>query len=123
MTTTSTAPATLPASLPANADNNLNTIYQQYLQFVNSGGTGTFSSSLSNLIQIQGTSVGVQVHGNGTGDFNAMVSALESAGMQISATDAVTQTVVGMLPIADLPAAAQGQQTLSVTPQYLPKLF
>jgi hypothetical protein len=119
VTTTSTASA----SLPANADNNLNTIYQQYLQFVNSGGSGTFSSSLSNLIQIQGTSVGVQVHGNGTGDFNAMVSALESAGMQISATDAVTQTVVGMLPITDLPAIAQGTQTLSVTPQYLPKLF
>jgi len=101
----------------------LNTIYQQYLQFVNSGGTGTFSSSLSNLIEIQGTSVGVQVHGNGTGDFNAMVSALESAGMQITATDAVTQTVVGMLPIADLAAAAQGSQTLSVTPQYRPVLF
>ena len=81
------SPATLPASLPANADNNLNTIYQQYLQFVNSGGTGTFSSSLSNLIQIQGTSVGVQVHGKGTGDFNALVSSLESMGMQISATD------------------------------------
>jgi len=101
----------------------LNTIYQQYLQFVNSGGTGSFSSSLSNLIEIQGTSVGVQVHGNGTGDFNAMVSALESAGMQITATDAVTQTVVGMLPIADLPTAAQGLQTLSVTPQYLAKFF
>jgi len=101
----------------------LNTIYQQYLQFVNSGGTGTFSSSLSNLIQIQGTSVGVKVHGNGTGDFNAMVSALESAGMQVSASDPVTQTVVGMLPIADLPAVAQGMQTLSVTPQYRPVLF
>jgi len=122
-TTTSTAPATLPASLPANADNNLNTIYQQYVQFLNSGGSGTFSSSLSNLILIQGTSVGVQVHGKGTGDFNAMVSALESMGMQVSATDAVTQTVVGLLPIANLPAAAQGQQTLSVTPQYIPKLF
>jgi hypothetical protein len=122
-TTTSTAPAGLPASLPANTDNNLNTIYQQYLQFENSGGTGTFSSSLSNLIEIQGTSVGVQVHGKGTGDFNALVSSLESMGMQISATDPVTQTVVGMLSIADLPAAAQGLQTLSVTPQYLPKLF
>jgi hypothetical protein len=44
-------------------------------------------------------------------------------GMQVSATDAITQTVVGMLPIADLPTAAEGQQTLSVTPQYLPKLF
>jgi hypothetical protein len=99
----------------------LNTIYQQYLQFVNSGGTGTFSSSLSNQIQIQGTNVGVEVHGKG--DFNALVSSLESMGMQISATDAVTQTVVGMLPIADLPAVAQGLQTRSVTPQYLPKLF
>jgi len=101
----------------------LNTIYQQYLQFVNSGGSGTFSSSLSNLIQIQGTSVGVKVHGTGTGDFNALVFSLKSMGMQISATDAVTQTVVGMMPITDLPAVAQGQQTLSVTPQYLPKLF
>jgi hypothetical protein len=122
-TTSSTSPATLPASLPANADGNLNTIYQQYLKYINSGGSGSFSSSLSNLIQIQGTNVGVEVHGNGKGDFNALVSSLESMGMQVSATDAVTQTVVGMLPIADLPAAAQGQQTLSVTPQYLPRLF
>jgi hypothetical protein len=101
----------------------LNTIYQQYLQFLNSGGSGSFSSSLSNLIQIQGTNVGVEVHGKGTGDFNALVSSLESMGMQISATDAVTQTVVGMLPITDLPAAALGLQTLSVTPLYLAKLF
>jgi len=99
----------------------LNTIYQEYLQFVDSGGTGTFSSSLSNLIQIQGTNVGVEVHGKG--DFNALVSSLQSMGMQISATDPVTQTVVGMLPIADLPAAAQGLQILSMTPQYRPALF
>jgi len=70
------------------------------------------------MIQIQGTSVGIQVHGNGTGDFNALVSSLESMGMQITATDAVTQTVAGMLPIADLPAAVQTPQTLSVTAQY-----
>ena len=67
--------------------------------------------------------MGVQVHGNGTGDFNALVTSLENMGMQVSATDPVTQTVVGMLPIADLPTAAQGLQTLSVTPQYLPTLF
>jgi len=121
VTTSSTSPSsTLPASLPAKADGNLNAIYQQYLQFVNSGGTGTFTSPLSTMIEIQGTSVGVQVHGNGTSDFNALVSSLQSMGMQVSATDAVTQTVAGMLPIADLPTATQGLQILSVTAQYRP---
>jgi hypothetical protein len=103
-------------------DGSLNTIYQRYLKYENDGGTGTFSSSLSGLIQIQGTNVGVQVHGNGSGDFSALVSSLESLGMQVSATDAVTQTVVGMLPISQLPVAAQGLQTLSVTPLFIPVL-
>jgi hypothetical protein len=102
-------------------DQNLNTIYQEYQRFVADGGTGTFTSSLSNLIRIQGTNVGVEVHGNG-GDFNALVTSLQGLGMQITATDAVTQTVEGMLPISQLPAAAQEPQTLSVTPGYLPVL-
>ena len=40
----------------------------------------------------------------------------------VDATDATTQTIDGLLPIAALPQAAQDPLTLSVTPSFLPRL-
>jgi len=108
----------LPTSLPANAGNVLNTIYQEYLDFAKNGGTGTFVSSWSPYVVIQGTDVRVDVHGDGSGNFGSLVSDLQNMGMQITATDSVTQTVEGMLPIAQLPSAAQDPQTMSISPSY-----
>jgi len=112
----------LPASLPANAGNILNTIYQEYQKYKTDGGTGTFTSSWSPFVVIQGSDVRVDVHGNGSGDFGSLVSALQDLGMQVTATDSVTQTVEGMLPVDQLPTVAQESHTLSVTPSFRPVL-
>jgi hypothetical protein len=107
------------SSLPANAGNILNAIYQEYQDFLKNP-TGTFTSSFSSTVLIQGTNVGVDVHGNGSGDFNALVATLQGLGMQVTATDPVTQTVEGMVPIAQLPAVAQEAQTKSLSPIFVP---
>jgi len=112
----------LPTSLPANAGEILNTIYQEYQKFESGGGTGTFTSIWSPYVMIQGSNVGVEVHGNGSGDFDSLVSALKNLGMQVTATDAVTQTVEGLLPINQLPTVALEPQTLSVSPMFRPVL-
>jgi len=112
----------MPTSLPANAGDVLNTIYQEYQKFESGGGTGTFTSIWSPYVMIQGSNVGVEVHGNGSGDFDSLVSALKNLGMQVTATDAVTQTVEGLLPINQLPTVALEPQTLSVSPMFRPVL-
>jgi hypothetical protein len=120
------APAPTPSnnptvtSLPPNVDSNLNKIYQEY---ESSGGSGDFTSPEARFIKIQGSNVGVDIHGNGSTDFATLVAELQGLGMQISASDATTQTVEGMLPIAQLPSAATEAGTLSITPQYLPILL
>jgi len=113
---------TSPGPLPANVGQALQTIYQDYQTFQSAGGTGTFTSSQANVVVINGTSVGVQIHANGTGDFNALIAQLKSQGMQITASDATYGIVEGMLPITHLPSVAADPQTLSITPMYKPIL-
>jgi hypothetical protein len=105
--------------LPANVSQQLQTIYQE---FEAAGGQGSFPSIYRGIIEINGSSVGVMVHGNG-GNFNTLVSDLEKLGLQVNAQDATTQTVSGLLPIGALPQAANDPQTLSVTPIFLPHLL
>ncbi|MDR3619430.1 MAG: hypothetical protein P4L85_08775 [Paludisphaera borealis] len=103
-------------NLPPNVSGVLNVIYQNFL--TNSSQpieTGPGS------IPIVGSNVGVNIHGNGQGDFSDFLSTLRNLGMEITTTSDVTWTVVGMLPISQLPTAAQTPQTLSITPQYSPK--
>jgi hypothetical protein len=117
------SPAPAPAAgstvtnLPPKVDSNLNTIYQE---FESSGGSGNFTSPLASYIKIEGSNVGVDVHGNGSGDFATLVAELQGLGMQVTASDAMTQTVEGLLPIGQLPAAATEPGTLSISAQYLP---
>jgi hypothetical protein len=89
-----------------------------YQEFEAAGGKDTFTSVYDGIVQIQGSNVGVQVHGNG-GDFNTLISDMEKLGLQINATDAKTQSIFGMLPITALPQAAQDPLTLSITPSYV----
>jgi hypothetical protein len=104
-------------SLPANVSQPLQIIYQE---FEASGAQDSFASSLRGVISIEGDRVGVMVHGNG-GDFGTLVTDMEDMGLQVDGTDATTQTVSGLLPIAALRCAAQDPLTLSVTPEYLPR--
>jgi hypothetical protein len=107
--------------LPANVSVPLQSLYQQYLNFVNSGGTGTFTpTGVDPLIVISGSNVGVTIHDNIVGDFNNLVAQLQSDGLQITVSDPTTQTVVGMLPIANLAKVAQLPQAPSVLPTYNP---
>jgi hypothetical protein len=102
-------------TLPPNVSGMLNQVYQNYLNNAAlpvDGGPGS--------VIVQGSNVGVNVHGNGQGDFASFVSTLEGLGMQVSSTNAVVWMVTGMLPIDQLPAAAQTSQTRSITPQTVP---
>ncbi len=107
--------ATNPA--PANLSQQLQTIYNEYQA---QQGDKTFSSSLSNVIQIQGTNVGVDVKMS-SGDFNSYMQDLQTAGMQVTSFSSTYGIVEGMLPISQLPAVATNAQTLSVSPIYLPR--
>jgi hypothetical protein len=107
------------APLPADASQQLQVIYQE---FEAAGAQGSFSSLYRGIIEIDGSSVGVMIKGDG-GDFETLVSDLEQLGLQVNAEDATTQTVSGLLPIGALPQAAENPLTLSVTPVFLPHLL
>jgi hypothetical protein len=74
------------------------------------------------LVVIQGTNVGIQVQDNNPGDFSAPMAELQTAGMQITSSSATYGLIVGMLPIAQLPALAALPQAPSVTPLMQPIL-
>jgi len=103
-------------TLPPNVSGALNAIYQQS----NQGSDVPVISTGPGSIVIDGTNVGVSVHGNGQGSFSDFVGSLQNLGMQVNASSDVTWTVTGMLPIAQLPTAAQMPQTRSITPMYRP---
>jgi hypothetical protein len=84
----------------------LGTIYTQYINFETAGGTGTFTSSLSSRYYLSGTSVGVSIRLSSSGNFSTLVSQLEEAGLQVSATSTQNLLVEGYLPIAELPVIA-----------------
>jgi len=111
-----TADAGTPAqSLPANVSGDLKAIYE-----ASQGSSTVPVSEGPGAIVIDGTNVGVSVHGNGQGSFSDFVGTLQNLGMEINATNDVTWTVTGMLPIKQLPAAAQTPQTRSISPMYRP---
>jgi hypothetical protein len=110
-----------PGPLPANVSAPLQSIYEQ---FVNSGGSGSFTpTGVSTLVVINGTSVGVMIHANNPGDFAGLVAQLQSDGLQVTASDPTTGNVEGMLPIANLPTIAQLPQAPSVLPMFKPILM
>jgi hypothetical protein len=106
------------APLPANVSQPLHVIYQE---FEAAGGQSSFPSIYRGVIEIDGSRVGVMIHGNG-GDFNTLVSDMTKLGLQANAEDATTQTISGLLPIGALGQAANDPLTLSVTPIFLPQL-
>jgi hypothetical protein len=112
--TTNTAPA---SSLPANVAQALDVIYNAYEQ-----DPSTFSPSSvpstngANLVQIQGTNVGIQVQDSNPANFNTLLANLQSAGMQVTLSSANYGMVVGFLPIAQLPTVAALADAPSITP-------
>ena len=72
---------------------------------------------------IQGSNVGIQVHDNNPADFATLMSQLQAAGMQISSSSATNGLIVGMLPIAQLPAVAGLPEVPGVTPMFQPMVL
>jgi len=109
-------------SLPANVSQTLDVIYNAYV--TNPGGfpANVTSTDGANLVVIQGSNVGIQVHDGDPADFNGLLTELQSAGMQVTVSSAQSGTIVGMLPIAQLPAVATLHQTPSITPEFHPSL-
>jgi hypothetical protein len=123
----STGPATAP-TVPANsnpgdiqngplakAGADLIAIYQEFEQ--NSG--ATLSANQSGDVEVIGSNVGVDIHSTGA-DFSSFVSAMTDLGMQVQTQDAAHGIVEGLLPIGQLPAAAQNSLTASISAIYIP---
>ncbi len=103
-------------SLPANVAVTLDVVYDAYQQ-----NPGQFPANLpatdgANLVVIQGSNVGIQVHDGNPTDFATLLTELESDGMQVTTSSAQFGTIVGMLPISQLPAVAELTDAPSVAP-------
>jgi hypothetical protein len=107
-------------SLPPNASAVLDVIYDAYTKDPTNFLADLQSMGAASKVVIEGTNVGIQVHDNNPADFATLVSQLEAAGMQISSSSATYGLVVGMLPIAQLPAVAELSEAPSVTPMFQP---
>jgi len=107
-------------SLPANVSQSLQGVYQQYLQYASTNESESFKPTGVGLVEVNGTSVGVQINGNGMSDFNTLLSQLQGEGFQVTSSNATDKSAQGMLPIAQLPDAAQLSGTLSITAMYAP---
>jgi hypothetical protein len=110
------------STLPANVSTILGVIYNAYE--ANPGGfpANIPANGITNLVVIQGSNVGIQVHDNNPADFEQLLSELEKAGMQVTTSSAYYGTIVGMLPISQLPAVGNLPEAPSVTPLYQPML-
>jgi len=95
----------------ANAGVELIKVYQAYQNF---GGDGSRVAQAFPQIRITGNSVGVDV--KGTGDFNQFLSSLQTAGMQVTATDPSRSIAEGLLPISALLTVSTSTQTVGLAP-------
>jgi hypothetical protein len=110
------------SSLPPNASKTLDVIYDAYTQDPSGFPANLPATNGANLVVIQGSNVGIQVHDNNPADFNTLVSELQADGMQINSSSATYGLVVGLLPIAQLPAVAALPGAPSVNPIFQPIL-
>jgi hypothetical protein len=115
-TTGSSPPARSGASpLPANVSVLLDTIYEEY-----QSGDMPLPTPRPGQVEIQGSRVGIEIHDSSPGDFNTVVADAESLGLQVTDLSEAYDTVVGFLPIAQLPALAQLPTSSAVAPLLYP---
>jgi hypothetical protein len=105
----------LASPLPANVAAPLVEIYEE---FQASGGKTPFTPTVGSQIQVEGSSVGVEIHCNGS-NLDALLADMDKLGFQLSSTSTTTDTIAGLIPIDALATAAQDPLTLSITPEYL----
>ena len=108
------------SSLPANVSQTLDVIYNAYEQDPGGFPANLPSTDGANLVLIQGSNVGIQVHDGNPADFNSLLTEVHNDGMQVTISSAQYGTIVGMLPISQLPAVASLPQMPSITPEMTP---
>jgi hypothetical protein len=97
----------------------LGAVYQEFVNYEQAGGTGTFSSPQASQIEISGMSVGVDVR-TSAANFTAMLDEMEQLGMDVTATVPQVGVIEGFLPIAQLPAVAASTGLAGMNPVYKP---
>jgi hypothetical protein len=100
--------------LPINVAAALQSLYAEYQK----AGSGEFTPSQPSdkMLQISGTSVAVDLKIGSGADLNTVLSQLKSDGMQVSSSSSTYGLIDGMLPISQLPAAAQIASSVNPTP-------
>lgn len=117
--TTTTSPVTV---VDAKGGTMLASVYQEYLNYEQAGGTGTFTSPQSSQMFIAGQAVGVDIDTT-PANYAAVLSALEEFyGMDVTATAPQVGVIEGFLPMAMLPAVAANGDVVGLSPVYKPTL-
>jgi hypothetical protein len=111
-----------PVGLPPNVSQTLAVIYNAFEQNPSGFPANVPATDGANMVQIQGSNVGIQVHDSNPAEFATLLTDLQNAGMQVTISSAQYGTVVGMLPISQLPAVAGLPEVTSVTPVFQPTL-
>jgi hypothetical protein len=93
-------------------------LYQQYAGWKAAGAAGIFYSPQSDLLYIDGSSVGVSVRA--AGDIHAFLKSIDAVGFRSIAVNTDYQVVDGFLPIDQLPACAQWPSVINLRPIYRP---
>jgi hypothetical protein len=101
--------------LPLNVDAHLRVLYSQYQAYVRSNVQGTFTPTGVSGLVISGTSVVVRLRAVDTNSFQTYVGRLRTSELKITQLAPRYRTIVGLLPIAKLPAVASLHGTVSVS--------
>jgi hypothetical protein len=100
----------------------LGSIYQEFVNFEQAGGTGTFRPVEAGQILFAGDAVGVDIR-TSAANFNTMLGEMEQLGMQVTATAPQVGVIEGFLPIAQLPTVAGNAGLAGMNPIYKPTQF
>jgi hypothetical protein len=113
--TVPTSPVTQPSSgsLPSNVAAALQSLYTEY---EGAGSDFKPTQPTDMLLQISGDNVEVSIKVGSSTAFNTALSQLQADGMQVSSSSSTYGLVDGMLPISELPAAAQLASSVNPAP-------
>ncbi len=97
-------------------------IYNEFVDYVQAGSKGTFTSPESASVVMAGQAVGVDIR-FGAGNFATNVSQMQAIGMLVTAQVPSLGIVEGFVPIGQLPSVALDPNLSSLSPVYRPTAF
>jgi hypothetical protein len=121
---TPAAPMTVAQGVALKGGPDLGSIYQEYVNYEQAGGTGTFMPSEAGRIEFRGTSVNVSIR-TPVANFTAMLGQMKALGMQVTGTVQAGQVGVieGYMPIGQLPQVAINAGLVGMAPVYKPTAY